>query len=123
VLENRYPTDHRIVGNVGTFLIALKRDDEGLPYLRRAVELAPNDAIDAWNLGRFHEKHGDPLNAERMYRRAVSLEKNAERHQDMACNLGRFLATQGATHEEGCALAAGQCGRRAPGCAPTPAAP
>ena len=37
VLEKRYPNDHRVVGNVGTFLIALKRDDEalGLPAPRR----------------------------------------------------------------------------------------
>ncbi|HXU00486.1 MAG TPA: hypothetical protein VN903_05810 [Polyangia bacterium] len=116
VLEKRYPRDHRVVGAVGTFLIALKRDDEGLPYLRRAVELAPDDAIDTWNLGRFHEKHGNPTSAEPLYRRAVSLEKDPARRQDMACNLARFLAAQPATHAEACAEAATQCGRPVPEC-------
>ena len=121
VLEKRYPDDHRIVGNVGTFLIALKRDDEGLAYLKRAVALAPDDAIDNWNLGRFHEKHGDAASAEPFYRKAVSLEKDPERHQDMACNLGRFLTARPATRAEGCALAYKECGGRIPECGANPA--
>jgi tetratricopeptide (TPR) repeat protein len=116
VLEQRAPRDHRVVGNVGTFLIALKRDDEGLQYLRRAVELAPDDAIDNWNLGRFYERHGDAASAEPLYRKAVSLETNPERHQDMACNLGRFLTGRPATRAEGCALADKECGGRIPEC-------
>src|SRR4029079_13341453 len=54
VLEKRYPNDHRAAGNVGTFLISLKHDDEVLAYFRRAVALAPEDSIDNWNLGRFY---------------------------------------------------------------------
>jgi len=123
VLEKRYPGDHRVAGNIGTLLISLKRDEEGLPYLRRAVELAPHDAIDTWNLGRFHEKHGSPASAEPLYRRAVSLEKDPARRQDMACNLGRFLAAQPTTRAEGCAEAAKKCGRPVRECAPTPTAP
>lgn len=123
VLEKRTPNDHRVVGNVGTFLISLKRDDEGLTYLRRAVTLAPDDAIDNWNLGRFHEKHGDPTSAEPFYRKAVALEKNPERHQDMACNLGRFLTARPATRAEGCALADKECGGRIPECGTTRVAP
>jgi tetratricopeptide (TPR) repeat protein len=123
VLEKRYPNDHRVVGNVGTFLIALKRDDEALAYLRRAVTLAPNDAIDNWNMGRFHEKHGDPASAEPFYRKAAALEKDPERHQDMACNLGRFLTGRPATRAEGCALADKECGGRIPECGATPVTP
>jgi tetratricopeptide (TPR) repeat protein len=120
VLEKYYPNDHRVAGNVGTFLIALKRDDEGLTYLRRAVALAPDDAIDNWNLGRFQDKHGDPTSAETFYRKAVSLEKDPERRQDMACNLGRFLTARPATRPEGCALADKACGGRIPECGGTP---
>ena len=123
VLEKRYPDDHRIVGNVGTFLIALKRDDEGLAYLKRAVALAPDDAIDNWNLGRFHERHGDAASAEPLYRKAVLLEKNPERHQDMACNLGRFLTARPATKAEGCAIADKECGGRIPECGSGRSAP
>jgi len=123
VLERYYPSDHRVAGNVGTFLIALKRDDEARAYLTRAVTLAPNDAIDNWNLGRFHEKHGDPASAEPFYRKAVALEKNSERHQDMACNLGRFLSMRAATRTEGCALADKECGGRIPECGANPPAP
>ena len=123
VLEKFYPDDHRVAGNVGTFLISLKRDDEALAYLRRAVTLAPNDAIDNWNLGRFHDKHGDPVSAEPFYRKAVSLEKDPERHQDMACNFGRFLTGRPATRAEGCALADKECGGRIPECGATPVAP
>jgi Flp pilus assembly protein TadD len=112
VLEKRAPNDHRVVGGVGVFLISLKREDEGLRYLTRAVELAPDDAIDTWNLGRFHDRHGDRKSAEPLYRRAVSLEKDPERHQDMACNVGRFLAGDPATRPEGCALADKACGGR-----------
>jgi tetratricopeptide (TPR) repeat protein len=123
VLERFHPDDHRVAGNVGTFLISLKRDDEALPYLRRAVTLAPNDAIDNWNLGRFLEKHGDPAGAEPFYRKAVSLEKEPERRQDMACNLGRFLTARPATRAEGCALAYKECGGRIPECGTPPFAP
>jgi hypothetical protein len=42
----------------------------------------------------------------------VSLEKDPERHQDMACNVGRFLAGDPATRSEGCALADKACGGR-----------
>jgi len=123
VLEKRSPDDHRIVGNLGAFLVALKRDDEGIRYLRRAVELAPDDAIDIWNLGRFHDRHGDRKSAEPLYRRAVSLEKNPERHQDMACNLGRFLAADPATQADGCALADKECGGRIVECGSKRVAP
>jgi Tfp pilus assembly protein PilF len=123
VLEKRYPDDHRIVGNVGTFLIAVKRDDEGLAYLKRAAALAPDDAIDSWNLGRYYERHGDAAGAEPLYRKAVSLEKNPERHQDMACNLGRFLTARPATKAEGCALADKECGGRIPECGSGRSAP
>jgi Flp pilus assembly protein TadD len=123
VLEKRAPNDHRVVGNIGAVLVSLKRDDEALRYLRRAVELAPDDAIDTWNLGRFHDRHGDRKSAEPLYRRAVSLEKNPERHQDMACNLGRFLAADPATHAEGCALAEKECGGRILECGSKRAAP
>jgi Tetratricopeptide repeat len=116
VLEKRYPNDHRVVGNVGTFLIVLDHRDEALPYLRRAVDLAPGDAIDNWNLGRFYEKQGDAKNAEPYFRKAVASEKDPERHQDMACNLARFLAGQTATRAEGCTLARKQCDVRPPSC-------
>jgi tetratricopeptide (TPR) repeat protein len=122
VLEKRYPNDHRVVGNVGTFLVVLDHRDEALPYLRRAVDLAPGDAIDNWNLGRFYEKQGDSKNAEPYFRKAVASEKDPERHQDMACNLARFLAAQTASRTEGCTLARKQCDVRPPTCArPAPA--
>jgi tetratricopeptide (TPR) repeat protein len=116
VLEKKYPDDHRVVGNVGTFLIVLDRRDEALPYLRRAVELAPKDAIDNWNLGRFYEKQGDMKSAEPLFRKAIALEADRERRQDMTCNLARFLSEHPASHADGCAMARKQCDIRPPSC-------
>jgi tetratricopeptide (TPR) repeat protein len=116
VLEKKYPDDHRVVGNIGTFLVLLERRSEALPYLRRAVELAPKDAIDSWNLGRFYEQQGDMKSAEPLLRKAVSLETDAERRREMSCNLARALSERPASRAEGCAMARKPCDMRPPAC-------
>jgi len=114
VLEKRYPNDHQVVGNIGAFLSMLDRRDEALPYLRRAVELAPGDAIDAWNLAHYLEQRGDLAGAETLYRKATTIESDPERKTDMLCNLGRFLAARAPSRAEGCALARKHCGSAQP---------
>ncbi len=74
VLEKYYPDSHDVIGNLGGVHCALKEDDQALPYLLRAVEMAPSDAVDAWNLGHLYNYLGKTELADRWYRKALSLE-------------------------------------------------
>jgi Flp pilus assembly protein TadD len=102
VLLKRYPDDHEVVGNMGAFLQELGRTDEALTFLRRAVELAPEDAYDNWNLGHALAK-SDPAAAEVHLRKGLARAK-ADDRASMSCKLGHFLEEKRGNPAEACAL-------------------
>jgi Flp pilus assembly protein TadD len=102
VLLKRYPDDHEVVGNLGAFLQELGRTDEALTFLRRAVELAPEDAYDNWNLGQALAK-SDPAAAETSLRKGLARAKEEDRG-GMSCKLGHFLEERRGNPPEACAL-------------------
>ena len=91
VLEKYYPDSHDVIGNLGGVYCALKEDDQALPYLRRAVELAPSDPIDAWNLGRLYDYTGRTELADRWYRKALSLEWKEDGLHESKCLYATFV--------------------------------
>ena len=91
VLEKYYPDSHDVIGNLGAMYCVLKEDDQALPYLRRAVELAPSDPIDTWNLGRLYDYTGETELADRWYRKALSLEWKEDGLHESKCVYAVFV--------------------------------
>jgi tetratricopeptide (TPR) repeat protein len=91
VLEKHYPNDHEVIGNVGAVHSVLRDDAEALKYLKRAVELAPEDPIDTWNLGRLYDFMNKTDLADQWYQKALRLEKNTDQLKTNSCIYGSFL--------------------------------
>ncbi len=91
VLEARYPEDHRVAANIGAFLGVLERDEAALRYSRRAVELAPQDPINNWNLGRLYDYTGEVQLADEFYGNALRLSKGAGSGAVDACLYADFV--------------------------------
>lgn len=90
-LEKHYPKDYRVVANVGTFLAASHKNDEALSYLKRAVDMKPDDALDNWNLGKLYDQTGKLDLADKFYRKSLALEKDAEQKKESDCAYSDFL--------------------------------
>jgi tetratricopeptide (TPR) repeat protein len=80
-----------VIGNVGAVHSVLREDAEALKYLKRAVELAPEDPIDTWNLGRLYDFMNKTDLADQWYQKALRLEKNADQLKTNSCIYGGFL--------------------------------
>ena len=91
VLEKKYPGSNKVLENIGVTLTQLGRDPEALLYLEKAVELAPRDPLDNWNLAGAYERMGEPDLAEVYYRKAVDVQRNPETRRDWSCALAEFL--------------------------------
>jgi len=94
VLEKHYPDDPDVIANVGAFLMILRRDAEALPYLKRAVEMAPNDPINVWDLGRAYDYAGETKLADEWYQKALPLMKDPEELHHSTCIYAEFVATK-----------------------------
>ena len=91
VLNKHYPNSHEVLGNIGAMHLMLKEDDQALPYLKRAVELAPTDPIDTWNLGREYDYLGNTKLADEWYQKALTLETDVDTKNEHLCTYGVFL--------------------------------
>jgi tetratricopeptide (TPR) repeat protein len=92
VLQKYFPNSHDVMGNTGSVYLALKKDDEALPYLRKAVELAPDDSIDAWNLARLYDLTGKTKEADISYQKALQLKwEDASDFQNSRCLYAGFI--------------------------------
>jgi len=92
VLQKYFPNSHDVMGNTGSVYMALKKDDEALPYLRKAVELAPDDSIDAWNLARLYDFTGKTKEADIWYQKALKLKwEDASDFRTSRCLYAGFI--------------------------------
>ncbi|MBI3551174.1 MAG: tetratricopeptide repeat protein [Elusimicrobia bacterium] len=91
LLEKAFPKDHRVLANMGTLLAAAGRREEALPYLKRAVALEPNDALDNWNLGKLYDELGKIELAEKFYKKSLAVERESEQKKESACAYAEFL--------------------------------
>src|SRR6267142_2243434 len=62
--------------NLGSLLMAQSREDEAIPLLQKAVELAPGDAIGHMKLGTANLRLGKLTDAQRDLERAIQLAPN-----------------------------------------------
>lgn len=109
VLERHYPNSHEVLGNIGAILAMQKEDDEAIRYLKRAVELAPNDPIDAWNLGRLYDYTEHTHLADQWYQKGLALDQDADRKRDELCIYGEFVEKKLHDRKRGCSLQKENC--------------
>ena len=94
VLDKHYPNSPDILGNMGAFLTMLYRDSEAISYLQKAAELAPNDPINAWDLGRTYD-YADKIElADTWYQKALTLETDAKQRKQISCLYAIFVETK-----------------------------
>ncbi len=117
VLDKHYPDSHDVLGNIGAIHLVLREDEQGIAYLQRAVDLAPKDPIDAWNLGRAYD-YAEKLDlADQWYKKALTLDSDSTRRQQSTCIYGGFVGTKLHDAERACELQRANCpADRQPAC-------
>ena len=109
VVESEYPEDHRVIANIGAFLSLAERDDEALPYLRKAVDLQPSDPLNTWNLARHYDFIGDTENAQQFYERAIGLAQTNDQKSHYLCTYSVFVDETLKESTKACALQIANC--------------
>ncbi len=110
VLEKHFPDSHDVIGNIGAVWMALKKDEEAVTYLRRAVVLAPDDAIDAWNLGRLLEFTGKTAEADSWYQKALGLRwEDQDSLKSSRCLYANFVEQKLKDRRRACELQKKNC--------------
>lgn len=108
VLDKHYPNSNLVVGNYGAMYLSLKEDEKALTYIKRAVELAPNDPIDNWNLARAYDFSGKDQLAAELYPKAIDL-ADPEQKKGMRCYYSEFVAKKLKEVDKACALQRENC--------------
>jgi hypothetical protein len=110
VLDKHYPNNPDVIGNIGAFLNLLKRSEESIPYLQKAEQLAPNDPINAWDLGRAYDSAGKIDLADTWYKKGLSFDMDEERRKRSSCLYAIFIETKLHDRERACAMEEKDCG-------------
>jgi tetratricopeptide (TPR) repeat protein len=109
VLNKHYPNQHDVVGNMGAFHNMLKEWDKGLPYLQRAVALAPNDVIDNWNLGWAYAHMNRDAEADEWMSKAITLDRSEKEMPGCKCLYAEFVETHLKDRDRACRLEKANC--------------
>jgi tetratricopeptide (TPR) repeat protein len=121
VLDKHYPNNPDVLGNIGAFLNMLNKTDESIPYLQKAAQLAPNDPINAWDLGRAYDFAGKTELADTWYQKGISLDTDAERHKHSSCLYAVFVETKLHDRTRACPMEKKDCPEeQQTACAPSP---
>ncbi|MGA2831587.1 MAG: tetratricopeptide repeat protein [Terracidiphilus sp.] len=121
VLDKHYPNNPDVLGNIGAFLSLLKRDSEAIPYLQKAAQLAPNDPINAWDLGRTYDYAGEIELADTWYQKGISLETDTARRKESSCTYAIFVEKKLRDPVRACQMEKKDCAReQQTACAPSP---
>lgn len=109
MLNRHYPDSHDVVGNIGAFHSMLREPEVALPYLRKAVALAPKDPIDCWNLGWALDKTGAIVEADKWMSRSMALEADGKDVPDRNCLYAEFVEKKLGDIARGCTLEKASC--------------
>jgi tetratricopeptide (TPR) repeat protein len=109
VLEKYYADSHMVVANIGAVLTLLEKDDEAIVYVKKAVDMAPDDPINNWNLARLYDYTGKEKLAERYYLKSLELEQNPEKKSAWSCAVGEFMETKLGDLKRACTLQRENC--------------
>ncbi len=109
ILNKHYPDSHEVLGNMGAMHMMLSEDEQAIPFLHRAVDLAPNDPIDAWNLGRAYD-YGEKIDlANQWYQKSLALEPKSSGDDHRACIYASFVEKKLHDSKRACELQRGNC--------------
>ena len=109
VLNRHYPNNHEIVGNMGAFHDMLKQWDQGLPYLKEAVALAPDDPLDNWNLGWAYVHLDQNQEADKWMTKAIKLDPTEKQTPGCKCLYAEFVETHLKERARACSLEKASC--------------
>jgi tetratricopeptide (TPR) repeat protein len=109
VLDRHYPNNHEIIGNIGAFHDMMKQWDQGLPYLKQAVGLAPNDPLDNWNLGWAYAHLDQNDEADRWMTKAIQLDPKEKQAEGSKCLYAEFVETHLKDRTRACTLEKASC--------------
>ncbi len=109
VLDKHYPNSHEIIGNFGAVYSMLKEDDNAILYLQRAVELAPDDPIDTWNLARLYDFTGKTELAEQGYQKSLGLKQDPDQRRQNFCLYAEFVEKKLKDVKRACELEKANC--------------
>jgi tetratricopeptide (TPR) repeat protein len=124
VLDRHFPNSHDVLGNIGAFHNMLKEHTQALPFLKRALDLAPNDPIDAWNLGWTFNSLDQIEEADKWMSKALALDPEGTQTPGSGCLYAEFVETKLHQKERACALEKVGCEEsRQTACVATPGKP
>jgi tetratricopeptide (TPR) repeat protein len=109
VLDKHYPNRHEVIGDIGAFYNAMKQTDTSISYLERAVALAPNDAMDNWNLGRAYDFSGQDDLAETYYSKSIALDPAGKDMPERNCIYAYFVEKKLHDKDRACMLQRAAC--------------
>jgi tetratricopeptide (TPR) repeat protein len=112
VLDERYPNNQKVLSDIGAFYAMQEDDANALPYMKRSVELAPNDALNNWNLGREYDYSGDNKNADFYYQKSLRLDaahSGDPLPKDSVCIYRQFVYEKLQDKKRACAMQANGC--------------
>ena len=109
ILNKHSPNSHDVIGNIGAIHLKLKEDQEAIPFLEKAVELAPLDTIDVWNLARAYDFAGKDDLAEKWYKRALEIDSAQETRKHKACVYATFVENKRHDLNAACELQTANC--------------
>jgi tetratricopeptide (TPR) repeat protein len=109
VLEKYNPGSHRVAANIGAVYTVLEKDNEALAYLKKAVDLAPDDPVNNWNLGRFYDFTDKDGLAEKYYLKSIALEEDADKRLWINCIFADFIEKKLGDMNRACALQKANC--------------
>jgi tetratricopeptide (TPR) repeat protein len=122
VLDKHYPNNPDILGNIGAFLDIMMRDAEAIPYLTKAIALAPNDPINTWDLGRAYDYSGQIKDADAWYNKALPLMTDPEQKKGSLCIYAEFVEKKLNNRSRACELQKQNCeAEKQTACAPASA--
>ncbi len=123
VLDKHYPNNPDILGNIGAFLDIMMRDLEAIPYLQRAIALAPNDPINTWDLGRAYDYAGQIKDADTWYNKALPLMTDPDQKKNSLCIYAEFVEKKLNDRPRACELQKANCSPEKQTACATPSAP
>jgi tetratricopeptide (TPR) repeat protein len=124
VLDKHYPKNGDIVSNIGAFLSMQKKFNEAIPYLQNAVELAPNDSLNAWDLGHAYDASDQVDLADKWYRKALALPPDQDMPTEVHCLYAEFVEKKLKDRPRACTLEKASCEKdKQTACVPVTSAP
>ena len=109
VLDKHYPNNSDIISNIGAFLSMQKKFDEAIPYLQKSVALAPNDPMNAWDLGHVYEHTDQIALADKWYTVALALPPSPDLDPETKCLYAVFIEKKLKDRARACTLEKTSC--------------